>query len=118
MFTALASIAGQVISTGQASIAGQASTVSGALAQMQDAAAVHGPWAGGPAWPFFLLFPLFWILVIGTLIFVGRRTWRRNHHWAGTQGAESVLRERYARGEIDETEFRQRLEVLRSQPGK
>ncbi|MGO3764895.1 SHOCT domain-containing protein [Glutamicibacter arilaitensis] len=29
-------------------------------------------------------------------------------------GAESVLRERYARGEIDETEYRQRLEVLRT----
>jgi putative membrane protein len=29
-----------------------------------------------------------------------------------------VLRERYARGEIDETEYRQRLEVLRADRGK
>lgn len=28
--------------------------------------------------------------------------------------AEGVLRERYARGDIDETEYQQRLEVLRS----
>jgi len=98
------------------SIVGAATTPGGALAQVPAAVVMHGPWGGGPAWPFFLLFPLFWILVIGTLIFVGRRTWRRNHHWAATQGAEGVLRERYARGEIDETEYRQRLEVLRSQP--
>jgi putative membrane protein len=39
--------------------------------------------------------------------------WRRNHEWATARGGESVLRERYARGEIDETEYRQRLEVLR-----
>jgi putative membrane protein len=72
----------------------------------------HGPWAGGFS-PWFLLFPLFWILVIGLFIFFARRTWRRNHEWATARGGESVLRERYARGEIDETEYRQRLEVLR-----
>jgi putative membrane protein len=73
---------------------------------------VHGPWGTGFS-PWFLLFPLFWILVIGLLIFFARRTWRRNHEWATARGGESVLRERYARGEIDETEYRQRLEVLR-----
>ena len=55
-----------------------------------------------------------WILVIALFIFVARRTWRRNQHWAAAQGAEGVLRERYARGEVDETEYRQRMEVLRS----
>ena len=57
-------------------------------------------------------------LVSFAVIFFGRRMWRRNHYWAATQGAESVLRERYARGEIDETEYRQRLEVLRAHPTK
>lgn len=102
--------------TALTSMVGETATLGGALAQVPAAVAAHGPWGDGAAWPFFLLFPLFWILVIGLLIFVARRTWRRNHHWAAAQGAEGVLRERYARGEIDETEFRQRLEVLRSQP--
>ena len=84
-----------------------------AAAQVPADTVVYGPWHGGFS-PWFLLFPLFWILVIGLFIFVARRTWRRNHHWAASQGAEGVLRERYARGEIDEVEFRQRLEVLRS----
>ncbi|UKA63833.1 SHOCT domain-containing protein [Arthrobacter sp. FW306-04-A] len=92
-------------------------TISAAAAQL-PADVVHGPGDGFVFWPFFLLIPLFWFLVIGFFIFFGRRMWRRNHYWATTQGAESVLRERYARGEIDETEYRQRLEVLRAHPTK
>ncbi|MGH3653178.1 SHOCT domain-containing protein [Glutamicibacter sp.] len=62
----------------------------------------------GPGW--FILIPIFWILLIGLIIFAARR-----RHWQqAPAGAESVLRERYARGEIDETEYRQRLEVLRT----
>lgn len=94
------------------------STTIGAAAAQLPADVVHGPGDGFVFWPFFLLIPLFWFLVIGFFIFFGRRMWRRNHYWAATQGAESVLRERYARGEIDETEYRQRLEVLRAHPTK
>ncbi|MFD1212453.1 SHOCT domain-containing protein [Arthrobacter sp. GCM10027362] len=65
----------------------------------------------GPGW-WILLFPLFWILVIVLLIVLGRRLWWRGAGYEGARGAEGVLRERYARGDIDETEFRQRLEVL------
>lgn len=61
----------------------------------------------GPGW--FILIPIFWILLIGLIIFTARR-----RHFQPAAGAESVLRERYARGEIDETEYRQRLEVLRT----
>ncbi|OFI37716.1 hypothetical protein BIU82_07550 [Arthrobacter sp. SW1] len=93
------------------------STAAGAVAANLPAGiAAHGPWNGGGFWPWFLLIPLFWILVIGFFVFFMRRSWRHNHHWAATQGAEGVLRERYARGEIDETEYRQRLEVLRANP--
>ncbi|NUS36001.1 MAG: hypothetical protein HOQ04_06005 [Pseudarthrobacter sp.] len=94
------------------------STDIGTAAVQLPADVVHGPWGDGAYWPLFLLFPLFWILVIGLLIFVGRRMWRGNRRWAATQGGESVLRERYARGEIDETEYRKRLEVLRSDSGR
>jgi putative membrane protein len=88
--------------------------IGGVAAQLPAGVVAHGPWGDGGYWPLFLLFPLFWILVIGLFIFIGRRAWRRNHRWAAAQGGEGVLRERYARGEIDETEYRKRLEVLRS----
>ena len=68
---------------------------------------VHHGW-----FPFFPLFPL---LVIGVFVFVSRRfAWRR---WGsvGPSGAgESLLAERYARGEIDESEFLHRRDVLRN----
>lgn len=72
----------------------------------------------------FLLIPLFWILVIGLFIGFGRR--RMRHMWAANgghpgyggwgaaRGAESTLAERFAQGDIDEKEYRARLEVLRA----
>ncbi|GAA3328568.1 SHOCT domain-containing protein [Paeniglutamicibacter sulfureus] len=80
-----------------------------ALASMP--AHVWGP-GHGPVW--FFLFPLFWILLIGFFIFFSRRMYWRHRVQGDPMGAEGVLRERYARGEIDETEYRQRLEVLRA----
>lgn len=84
---------------------------------------------GGPGfgWWWFLI-PLFWIgfffLIFG---FVGRR-WRRNSAaregygpgWGphtSTRGAEQTLAQRYANGDIDEKEYRARLEVLRVNRG-
>jgi len=102
------------------------------IASTATALAAHpgfGPWVGFGPGPF-LIFPIvFGVLIIGlivTLIVTRRRRW---HHagwggpwggpWAAAQGvrsAESVLAERFARGDIDETEYRARLEVLRAQP--
>jgi putative membrane protein len=85
-------------------------------------AATHwvGPWAGG-FFPFFFIIPIFWILVIGLIIFVAtrrRRAYWRGHgpygSWAASSNAESTLAERYAQGDIDEVEYRKRLEVLRA----
>ncbi|MEO6530854.1 MAG: SHOCT domain-containing protein [Specibacter sp.] len=76
-------------------------------------AMMHRGGYGGPGW-WYLIFPLFWLVVIVLFIVLGPRRWHRTHQWQHNQGAESVLRERYARGEIDETEYRARLEVLRS----
>ncbi|BCT75346.1 hypothetical protein SCMU_11880 [Sinomonas cyclohexanicum] len=92
-------------------------------------------WAG-PWFPWFLIFPLFWILALALFFAVGRRFWwgrrgqgadtgrfgpGRGYSGAvpnGPAAAEEILRERYARGDIDETEYRQRLEVLRgAEPG-
>lgn len=84
------------------------------------AAAPIGPWAGGygPG-PFFLLIPLVWIVVIvGLLAFFGRRARRRfgagGAPWAAGHGAEATLAERFAQGDIEEVEYRARLEVLRA----
>ncbi|MHA7986664.1 SHOCT domain-containing protein [Rathayibacter sp. CAU 1779] len=90
------------------------------------AAAAHwvGPWAGG-FFPFFFIIPIFWILVIGLIIFLvsrRRRSYWREHgpygSWAASSNAESTLAERFAQGDIDEVEYRKRLEVLRAnRPG-
>ena len=70
----------------------------------------HDNWDGpGPWWP---LIPLFWLAFI-VIIFValgrfGRRRWHR-----GSYAGEARLAERYAAGEINEAEYRERLAVLR-----
>ena len=66
-------------------------------------------WGPGGWWP---IFPLFWLLLWGVLIFAlvrGRRGWGR---WNQGQSAKDVLAERYARGEIDGEEYRERLSQL------
>jgi putative membrane protein len=72
----------------------------------------YGPWHHDHApawWPLFPIgFGLFWLLVIGGGIFLLTRRARPG------AGAERMLAERFARGEIDEEEYRERLAVLRS----
>ncbi len=79
------------------------------------------PWAYGPGpGPFFLLVPLFWLAVIVVLALLFRRGARRR--WAEYGGPaagphrspEATLSERFATGQIDEVEYRSRLEVLRA----
>ncbi len=67
-------------------------------------------WGPGGWWP---IFPLIWLLLLGGVIFVlvrGRRGGAGGHQG---QSAEGVLAERYARGEIAEEEYRERLNVLK-----
>lgn len=70
----------------------------------------HSWWGGG-------LMMLGWLLVIAALvIFLTRAFDRRDQardHVAPTSDAEHVLAGRYARGEVDETEYRARLAVLK-----
>jgi putative membrane protein len=79
-------------------------------------------WGWGPG-PWILIFPFLWFLLIGFLVFgfARRRAYGYGPPWAGRQyGAApdpvSVLADRYARGEIDEGEYRRRLDVLRGGP--
>jgi putative membrane protein len=98
-------------------------------AGVATAAAAHwvGPWAGG-FFPFFFIIPIFWILVIGLIVFLvtrRRRAFWREHGpygqfgpWQASSNAEATLAERFAQGDIDEVEYRKRLEVLRAnRPG-
>ena len=59
--------------------------------------------------PWFPLVPLFFFGVWVFLFALVFRRWRT----APGPSAEGVLAERYARGEIDEAEFRERRSVLR-----
>lgn len=85
-------------------------------------------WHGGGPGPWILFVPLVWILVIGGIIFLLRRTvWRSRcvpsaagpGHGEGN-GPREVRREtpldllgrRFAAGEIDEDEYRRRFSVL------
>lgn len=75
------------------------------------AMAMHPAWHAG-VWPFFLLIPLFWIAVIVALVVVVGR--RRMHWHSPAHLAEQTLAERFAKGDIDEGEYRARLEVIRA----
>jgi putative membrane protein len=67
----------------------------------------HDHWNGpGVWWP---IFPLLWLALLLTLFVVIGRRWQRN----GATAGESRLAERYAAGEIDATEYHDRLSVLR-----
>ncbi len=74
---------------------------------------------GGFWWP---LIPLFWLLVWGAVIFFVVRARRRGWNpWAAQArpsgpprpAAEDILAERFARGEISDDEYYQRLSVLK-----
>ncbi|MFD4510327.1 SHOCT domain-containing protein [Streptomyces sp. NPDC058457] len=72
---------------------------------------------------------LFWAALITAVVLLFRAVLRPGTHvgghpgWSaqppsGSPGAEQILAERYARGEIDEEEYRRRLDILRgSSPG-
>ncbi|KUP97285.1 SHOCT domain-containing protein [Thermobifida cellulosilytica] len=62
---------------------------------------------------------LFWLLLIAAIVALFRSVARGERFRGGRSaarpsGAEQALAERFARGEIDEEEYRHRLGVLRS----
>jgi len=104
------------------------------LATVAAVAAHPGHMGFHPFWPVFIIGPLMFLIIVGLLValLVRRRRWGGPGPWgwqgapgaAGGQapwaaksqssGAEQVLESRFANGDIDETEYRARLEVLRA----
>ena len=67
----------------------------------------------GPGW--WVIFPIMWFLFFTTivvLVIVRGRRWRQD---CGRRSGVARLSERYAAGEIEEQEYRQRLAVLKEQ---
>jgi putative membrane protein len=62
-------------------------------------------------WP---IWPLLWIGLIVTVVWLFRRRhWTAARPQTGAERARDILAERYARGEITNDEYRERLEHLR-----
>ena len=69
----------------------------------------HSGWSGGPGW--WIVVPiLFWAIVLGA---GGYLIYRRGPKPSARAAAERTLAERFARGEIDADELRERRSVLR-----
>ncbi|WP_295035662.1 hypothetical protein [uncultured Microbacterium sp.] len=107
------------------------------IATVAAAAAHPGHLGFHPPWPVFIIGPLMFLVIVGLLvaILVRRRRWGGPGPWGwhgapGTPGApgatapwagsaqsrtaEQILADRFAKGDVDETEYRARLEVLRA----
>ena len=89
--------------------------LTGAVVPTEAVASVaHPGWGPGPWW---FVFPLLWFLLFASVVFLVARRARRGGGPGGWRATGpdpvAILGERYARGEIDEQEYRTRLAVLR-----
>lgn len=71
------------------------------------------PWHRDGGGPWGLIFPLAWLLVIAALVTAAVILFRRNRQHGPLYAGEARLSERFAAGEVDEQEYRERLAVLR-----
>jgi putative membrane protein len=71
----------------------------------------------GPGW--WWIFPLFWIVVIATVILVLRNTgrWGPRRFADQRESAVEVLDRRFAEGELSLEEYRERRAILSEQDG-
>ncbi|MGH2995043.1 MAG: SHOCT domain-containing protein [Gaiellaceae bacterium] len=69
----------------------------------------HGDGWGHGWWP---LWPILWLAIAVAVVWFLSRRWRAPRS-GGLDRAQEILAERYARGEIDSEEYRQRLDELR-----
>jgi len=68
-------------------------------------------WDGpGGWWP---IFPILWLLFFAVIVATCLRFGRRHRAYSGTRAGEAKLAERFAAGEINEQEYRERRSVLK-----
>lgn len=76
----------------------------------------HGPWLSGGNWLWGLVMMavqvLFWVLIIWFVVSLFKRGNDRSDTLKNPNDAMDILKERYARGEIDSEEFHRRKEDL------
>jgi len=72
----------------------------------------HMMWGGAHGWWGGFRMILFWGLIIAVAVFVFRML--ASNRVGETRDAMDILKERYARGEIDEDEFERRKQELQS----
>ncbi|MDZ7711364.1 MAG: SHOCT domain-containing protein [Roseovarius sp.] len=72
----------------------------------------HMMWGGGYGWWGGIGMILFWGLIIAVAVFAFRAL--TDSRSGQTRDAMDILKERYARGEIDEDEFKRRKQELQS----
>lgn len=79
----------------------------------------HGFWWVG-ALIHFLFLALIVVVIVRIVFFRRRHGWYGPpwQHHMGTSSARQILAERYAKGEIDVTEYRERLRELETNPRK
>jgi putative membrane protein len=70
-------------------------------------------WDGPGAW--WPVIPLLWFLVVAGIVTAVVVTGRRRARFGGIRSGEARLAERFADGDIDEQEYRDRLAVLKAQ---
>jgi putative membrane protein len=80
-----------------------------------------GDWSGGDWLAMTSMMLLFWAVLIGLVVWALRNLdnerQRPGSERSSTASPDVILAERYARGEIDEEEFRRRREFLRNNSG-
>jgi putative membrane protein len=76
-------------------------------------------WGYGWSWPGMLMMTLssiLWIALIAVLIWTAVRWVDKRHAGTTTPSAMEILRQRYARGDIDTATFEQMREQLKTHP--
>ncbi len=94
--------------------------MSPALTTAAMTVATQGP-HGGPGWghtAWWPIFPIVWLLFWVAIIVTAILLVRRNRRERPTRAALTVLGEEFARGNITEEEYEQRLAVLRRLGGQ
>ncbi len=76
----------------------------------------HDGWGPGAWIAMVFVMLVFWTIIVGTVVAIVRSSRFRDHDHARGRlhDAERILADRFARGEIDADEYRQRSELLRS----